>query len=52
MTQVVSGCFGELENSSSLFLPSMTEVIGCNLAMFIFIYNCFKKRLKTKSDAI
>ena len=35
-----------------IFSP-MTEAIGCNLAMFIFSYNCFKKNTKsdTKSDA-
>ena len=26
-----------------LFLPSMAEAIGCNLVMFIFRYNCFRK---------
>ena len=31
-----------------LFLPSMTEAIGCNLAMFIFSYNCFKKNEDTR----
>ena len=34
--------------SLGLFLPSMTEAIGCNLAMFIVSYNCFKKNEDTK----
>ena len=27
----------------------MTEAIGCNLAMFIFSYNCFKEPMPLKS---
>ena len=32
----------EGKDAKGLFLPSMTEAFGCNLAMFIFS-NCFKK---------
>ena len=45
-------CFVKLNSknpglSLGIVLPSMTEAIGCNLAMFIFSYNFFEKNKET-----
>jgi hypothetical protein len=41
-------CKTKQYNLGLSLVPSMTEAIGCNLAMFIFSYNFFKKNEDTQ----